>query len=95
MTVECIACVHLSRKETPRDFRDLGLLRCLKDSAHRFFSPSFPRDCDRFRPADPNEVEMRREWIAKRPSVQPQNPASGAAEKAAPCSTSSTSTKSP
>lgn len=82
--VECVACIHQSRKETPRAFRDLGLLRCLKAPPHQFFSPTYLRGCEKFRQADQNEVEKRREWIAKRGSVQQQTAGSGAPEKAAP-----------
>lgn len=97
MKVACIDCVHLTRKDTPREFRDLRLLRCKKAPAHEFFSPSYPRECIKFAPASADEAKARREWLNKGRSDAQSNGSTAATQHsstATPCSTSNTSTKS-
>lgn len=65
MTVRCVECVHLSRKDTPREFRDLRLLRCARGDRWQFYPPEFPRECAKFKPEADDVVQARREWLAK------------------------------
>ncbi len=75
MTVRCVECVHLSRQDTPREFRDLGLLRCLRGERWSFYSPEFPRNCAKFKAEAADNVEARRKWLAKRrPSITSTTP---------------------
>lgn len=68
MSVECVECLHLKRKEAPREFRDLGLLVCGR-APYRgvYVNPTWPRECARFQPCEPEEADARRDWLSKRP----------------------------
>jgi len=98
MKVACIDCVHLSGKNTPREFIKLRLLRCKKAPPNQFFSPIYQRECLKFAPVSAAESKARREWLNKGHS-DAQSTASNAETKhsstATPCSTSSTNTRSP
>ena len=65
MKVTCIDCVHLSGKNTPREFIKLRLLRCKKAPPHEFFSPIYQRECLKFAPVSADEAKARREWLNK------------------------------
>lgn len=73
MTVRCVECAHLSRKDTPREFRDLRLLRCARGADGEFYAPEFPRSCAKFTAAPANEVEARRAWINRKPNASPRD----------------------
>lgn len=67
MAVKCVECVHLSRKDTPRDFRDLRLLRCARGKPWEFYPPTYPRECAKFTPAPADDVQARLKWINSKP----------------------------
>lgn len=68
MTVQCVECVHLSRRDTPREFRDLRLLVCKRGPAWQFYAPLYPHPCTKFEQAPADEVKARREWINRKPT---------------------------
>lgn len=70
MAVKCVECVHLSRKDTPREMRDLRLLRCARGQRWEFYPPEFPRECAKFKPEAADVVAQRRAWIHKQDGAQ-------------------------
>lgn len=68
MTVECVGCQHLNRKDAPREWRDLGFLVCNRAPFRgHYVNPTWPRECTRFAPCAPDEADARRQWLASRP----------------------------
>lgn len=69
-TVQCVECAQLDLRSPPKDLARHGLGRCLRarpgpQSAGRFVSITYRRECATFTRADEKTVEQRRAWLLK------------------------------
>lgn len=61
----CMNCTDLDLKRTPPMARQ-GFGNCKHQPLHKFFSVVFDRECEWFRPADPDVVKARVDWYERK-----------------------------
>jgi hypothetical protein len=91
MTIECVECKRMDLRSAPA-MTQHGFGVCTARGPWQFVSPLYQRTCSQFVAADWPTVSARREWIDRKATLR--NLGDGAPEKAAPCNTSNTNTKS-
>lgn len=77
MTVRCIDCQHMSRKDTSAELLRLGFARCavVKLAVGRHHGMRSQRDCAYFSGADPADVAKRTAWLESKLSQKGGSPA--------------------
>ena len=63
--VQCVACENWVALDTPLKMKEMGFAKCKQGAKWTMYGAHFTRQCDKFRQAGAEIVELREQWLQR------------------------------